>query len=324
VDLAEGLVLIQIFTRRVCKGLCGQGQQVQAGSIQTAIGAIGKMIELAGYMNLLHQPGTMNYHAALKMQVEGYKHNDPATKKQWAVPVTVPNLVYLATWNTLDCRAWAIGELVLIAFYFLLRVGEYTFATGQRRTQIFCLQDVKLFSDQQEIAPHLVHQFWDCINMVSLTIDNQKNGHHGDTISHHALEDKTNPCCLAKALIVWVIDLVNDKAKPETLLCAFWEVPSGSWQFVHSKDIVGMVKKAVPLAGVETSGFLEDNIGSHSLQAGGAMAMYINGQDVMKIQQAGHWTSNTFMTYIHNQLDVVSKGLSQATLQPTPYLNMAK
>jgi len=130
----EGLVLIQIFARRVRKGLCGRGQQVQAGSIQTAIGAVGKTIELAGYMNPLHRPGTTNYHVALKKQIEGYKHEDPTTKKQRAVPVTVPNLVYLATWSTLDRRARAIGELVLIVFYFLLRVGEYTFAMGQQCT----------------------------------------------------------------------------------------------------------------------------------------------------------------------------------------------
>jgi len=275
-------------------------------------------------MNPLHRPGTTNYHAALKMQMEGYKREDPTTKKQRAVPVTVPNLVYLATRSTSDRRARAIGELVLIAFYFLLRVGEYTFSTGQWRTQIFRLQDVKLFADRQEIAPQLAHTAWDRINTVSLTIDNQKNGRRGETISHHALEDKKNPCCPVKALVARVIDLVNDKAKPETLLCAFREVPSGSWKFVRSKDIVDAVKKAVPLEGEHTSGFSEDDVGSHSLRAGGATAMYINGQDAMKIQHAGRWTSNTFMTYIHNQLDVVSKGLSQAMSKVTPYLNMAK
>jgi len=122
---------------------------------------------------------------------------------------------------------------------------------------------------------------------VSLTIDNQKNGRRGDTISHHALEDKTNPYCLVKALIVLVINLVNDNAKPKTLLCAFWEVPSGSWKFVRSKDIVDVVKRAVPLVGEDTLGFSEEDIGLHSLQAGGAMTMYINGWDAMKIQCAG-------------------------------------
>ena len=324
VEPAEGLVLIQIFARRVRKGLCGRGQQVQAGSVQTAIGAVGKTIELAGYMNPLHRPGTTNYHAALKMQIEGYKREDPATQKQRAVPVSIPNLVFLATRTTPDRRARAIGELVLIAFYFLLRVGEYTHATGQRRTQIFRLQDVKLFADRKEITAQMVHQWCERIDTVSLTIDNQKNGCRGETISHHALKDKTNPCCPVKALVARVRDLVSDKAKPETLLCAFRETPAGSWRFIRSKDIVDAVKKAIPLAGDDTSGFSEADVGSHSLRAGGATAMYINGQDAMKIQRAGRWTSNTFMTYIHSQLDVVSQGLSESMSKATPYLNMGK
>jgi len=139
----------------------------------------------------------------------------------------------------------------------------------------------------------MVHHFMDSIDTVSLSIDNQKNGHCGDTIFYHALEDKTNPCCPVKALIMWVIDLVCDKGKPKTLLCAFWDVPASSWQFICSKDIISAVKKAVPLAGVDTSGFSEDNIGSHSLHASGATVMYINRQDAMKIQCTSHWTSNT-------------------------------
>jgi len=42
------------------------------GSIQTALGAINKTIKLDGIANLLHHPGTTNYHAALTMQMETY------------------------------------------------------------------------------------------------------------------------------------------------------------------------------------------------------------------------------------------------------------
>jgi len=215
-------------------------------------------------------------------------------------------------WTGVDC------------ILFSLWVGEYTYAMGQWHTQIICLQDVKLFANCQEITPQWAHQFKEHINTILLTIDNQKNGLCGDTISHHALEDKANPCCLVRALVSRVIDLVRDKAKPETLLCAFQEVPSGSWQFVHSKDIVGAVKKALPLAGVDTLGYLEDNVGLHSLRTGGVTTMYINSHDTKKIQCASCWTSNTFMMYIHNHLDIVWKGLSQAMSTATPYLNMAK
>jgi len=88
-------------------------------------------------------------------------------------------------------------------------------------------------------------------------------------------------------------NLVCDKTKPKTLFCTFWDVSANSWQFICSKNIVSAVKKVVSLAKADTSSFLEDDIESHSLGASGETTMYINRQDAMKIQCAGHWTSNT-------------------------------
>jgi len=55
-------VVLQIFTQRVWEGeYDSQGNQVQTDSIQTALGAIGKTIELAGLPNLLYIASTTNY-----------------------------------------------------------------------------------------------------------------------------------------------------------------------------------------------------------------------------------------------------------------------
>jgi len=43
-----------------------------------------------------------------------------------AVLVRVPNFVFKNTRDIKDTKLKAIGELVPIAFYFLLQVGEYT------------------------------------------------------------------------------------------------------------------------------------------------------------------------------------------------------
>ena len=96
---------------------------VKVGSVQAAIGAIAKVIELAGFTNPLHRPGTTNYHAGIALQMESYRRTDPATIKQTAVSVKIPNFVYENTRISKDRRLRAIGELTLIEFYFLLRVG---------------------------------------------------------------------------------------------------------------------------------------------------------------------------------------------------------
>jgi len=113
-------------------------------------------------------------------------------------------------------------------------------------------------------------------------------------------------------------------ATPDTLLCAFREANSLPWQYVRSSDMVAVVKQAVTATGTQLLGYTPDQVGSHSLRAGGAMALFINKHDAIEIQRAGRWTSTTFMEYIHGQLDVVSIGLSTSMAKITPFLNMAR
>ncbi len=320
---AKRLLVLHVFARWVREGKYGRGQQVKTGSVQTALGAIGKTIELAGYENPLHRLGTTSYHAALALQTETYRREDPVTKKQLAVPVHVPNYIYSTTRKTSDRRLKATGELTLIAFFFLLRIGEYTHhGKSQRRTQQFRLGDIKLFANGQEIQPtQLAHQH-PHIDLASLTIDNQKNGKRGETMSHHTIQEATN-CCPVQALVQRVKDLCTDGATPATLICAFKEAPSLPWQFVRSQDIVKAVQDAIPAMQDNTRNFDKARIGSHSLRAGRATAMFLNDFTAVQIQRAGRWTTTTFLDYIHGQLAATTAGVAQGMARPIPFLNMA-
>jgi hypothetical protein len=57
-------------------------------------------------------------------------------------------------------------------------------------------------------------------------------------------------------------------------------------------------------------GIPADLISSHSLRAGGATALHLNGFDSKTIQILGRWSSDTFLTYIHHQIAAFSHGLS--------------
>jgi len=95
-DKSEQLFFLHVFARRTREGTFGRGRQVQTSSVQAALGVVGKTIELAGLPNPLHKAGTTNYHAALTMQLESYKREDPATIKQLAVPVEIPKTTFTA------------------------------------------------------------------------------------------------------------------------------------------------------------------------------------------------------------------------------------
>jgi len=125
-DQSEQLCFLHVFAQQTQEGTFGQGWQVQTGSIQAALDAISKAIKLDGLPNPLHKAGTTNYHATLMMQMKSYKWEDPAMIKQLTVPVDVPKYIYHTTRKAVDCRIKTIREMILIAFYFLLRVREYT------------------------------------------------------------------------------------------------------------------------------------------------------------------------------------------------------
>ncbi len=52
------------------------------------------------------------------------------------------------------------------------------------------------------------------------------------------------------------------------------------------------------------------------------MALFIQGYDTTAIMKIGRWTSTAFMSYIHEQLDVVSRGAAQSMSEVTPFVNL--
>jgi len=64
---------------------------------------------------------------AIQSLVAGFRREDDAPIPEIAVPVSVPNQWAVVGMNSAARpREQAVGDLSLIAFYYLLRVGEYT------------------------------------------------------------------------------------------------------------------------------------------------------------------------------------------------------
>ena len=62
----------------------------------------------------------------IERMVEGYRRADPPLVPQLAIHISVPNLCYTQASASKDPHQQATGHLILIAYYYLLRVGEYT------------------------------------------------------------------------------------------------------------------------------------------------------------------------------------------------------
>jgi hypothetical protein len=119
--------LLTGFAGLVRTGYYGQGKQVQAGSVSSAITAIGQTIELAINTIPTKIIVSVKLLPCLQQMLDGFRKADAPTQKQLPVEADVPEyLVKLGQdpeARELDC---AIGDLTMVAFYYLLRIGEYT------------------------------------------------------------------------------------------------------------------------------------------------------------------------------------------------------
>ena len=306
------------FADGVRQGDFGRGRRITAQSVDRAIRAVGQTFQLARRRDPTKVDGGRERIIHLRRITEGYRRDDPPARPQLAVPVSV--VAHLQESAAPGTTAAAVADLATIAFFYLLRVGEYTMPSSTRKTRTvqFRVQDVTFYRNGLVIpttAP--LHSLLEA-DGVALCISNQKNGTRGETIYHHALRGQS--ICPVAALarrVESIMATTNDPSLPLSLLC------TGDERHRHvTASMVRMaIRGAVAATGLSQRGILPSRVGSHSLRAGGAMAMKLNGCDLITIMKTGRWTSLTFLTYIHNQIAHLGANITHRMAQPVPFFS---
>jgi hypothetical protein len=89
--------------------------------------AIGQTISLACNNNPTKIAGSDKFIPAIQVMIDGYTKADPPTKKMLPVEANVPKLLVKMGYDKSGLvHSQAVGDLSLIAFYYLLHIGEYT------------------------------------------------------------------------------------------------------------------------------------------------------------------------------------------------------
>ena len=319
-------VVVTAFAARVRKGTYGRGAQIRVSGVTDALAAISKTIELAGQPSPLYR-ADQKYTLSIERMVEGFRREDPPSTPQLAVPVIVPHTCYKAGLLSEDPKITASGCLATIAFYFLLRVGEYTqprfiVRNGKKvratRTKQFSVGDIGFFKDGKILSRTSSLEILLTADAATLKISNQKNGRMGETIHHQAIGKEG---CPIQALARRVHHVLHHKGTVNNLLCDYWK--DGQWMSINSIDIINLVRSSVKTLGLHKNGIDADLVGSHSLRAGGAMALKLNNHSDTTIKKMGRWSSLTFLQYIHTQISHLSKDLSKDMSRDLPFLNIA-
>lgn len=320
-------VVVCGFANRVRTGYYGGGNQIRVQSVTTALSAISKTIQLAGKQSPIYRNAEEDYQLAIARLVEGYRREDPPAVPQLAIPISVPNVCFNNAQTSSDPCTQATGCMILIAFYYLLRVGEYTkpkYTTrnGKQvratRTVQFMVGNVGFFKHGKQIPRSSSLPTLLSCDAATLKITNQKNGRMGSTI-HHKSNGKS--ACPVKALAKRVHHILSNGGASSNLLCDY--SVNGNWHSLTSSNIITMVRTTCTQLKLDEQGIDADLVGAHSLRAGGAMSLKLHGYNDTTIMKMGRWTSLTFLEYIHSQIAHLSEDISKKMSMPLPFLNIA-
>ena len=261
--------------------------------------------------------------------LDGWKQEDPPTLKKLPVEADIPE--YIATMgyqSTSTPKEHAIGDLIIIAFYYLLRVGEYTTKAARensKRTVQFKIEDVTFFQkDEKGVLRQLPRSAADktLMNAASATLklDNQKNGWKGVCI--HQERNGDDITCPVRALARRVIHIRNNTTNWRTTISAIFN--KSVRHDVTDKDIRSSIKYAAEMLQYpELKGIPVERVDTHSLRSGGANALSLSGYSDREIQKMGRWRSATFKEYIREELACFSKGMSKNMKRKFGFVNIA-
>jgi hypothetical protein len=318
------------FAARIRAGYYGRGRQVTTATVTSAITAIGTTIALACGRNPTKiGDGSDRLLPRVSQMLDGMKKHDPLVMKKLPVEADIPDYIAQCSLRpTATQRELAVADLILIAFYYLLRVGEYTVKASRnmtKQTVQFRVKDVTFFrTDQTGTLRQLPRSAPDHdilrADSATLKLDNQKNGWKGVCVHHHTNGHWYH--CPIRALGRRFIHIRGFATDSSTFLSTY----------MHETNVYDVTDKdvsiAVKLAGVALDypakkGIPIARIDTHSLRSGGANALSLTGYSDREIQKMGRWRSATFKEYIREELACFSEGMSTQMHRQFNFVNIA-
>ena len=272
--------------------------------MSSAVTAIGQEISLACEINPTKIMGSDKLVPRLQQTYDGWRKEDPPTTKMLPVESDVPEwLVAQGLRQSATELDMAVGDLTMVAFYYLLRVGEYTIKGARndtKQTVQFKLEDVTFFKKNatgklcclpRGAPDHMLMT----ADGATLKLDNQKNGWKGVCVYHEANGDPIN--CPVRALGQRIRHIRAGNGAGKTFLSAYYV---GTHRFdVTAENISQALKGAArALSYPATKGIPIERINTHSLRSGGANALALSGYTDTQIQKMGRWRGATFKEYI--------------------------
>ncbi|GFH55146.1 hypothetical protein CTEN210_11622 [Chaetoceros tenuissimus] len=301
---------LQVFLHRVRHGFYAANKNpIRARSAEDYLRSIGQT-----YLELGEQDPRLNCHDnidfRLARMIKSYKKKDPPPNRVKPVPLSVIRRIAQIAFSGNSFNQHATADMIIIAFFFLLRPGEYSYSNTD--SDPFLLADVQFWIGHQRLntmtaTPTQLRQ----ATFVSLTFTTQKNGVRGEVIGLSCSGEFY--LCPVKALARRVIHLKQHNAAPNTPLCTYFCQERQRLVHVCPSDITNTLRTNVAALG-PALGFLPSDVSARCLRAAGANALLCANVDSDVIRLLGRWRSDEMLRYLHLQNSQLMQHFSQRML----------
>ena len=245
--------------------------------------------------------------------IAAFKKADPPPHRVKPIPIKVIRSIAGVARLSSCTFSIAVADMIMIAFFYLLRPGEYTASPSD--TQPFDFRSVQLFVGHRSLnllfAPEaelLEARF------ATLTFDQQKNGVRGEVIGLGCSSDPY--LCPVKALARRIVHLRTHQALPTTPLAMVHH--SQRWRPIKPADLTSTLRNHVTILG-PSLGFTPSDVSVRSLRAAGANALLTASVDTDVIRLIGRWRSDEMLRYLHVQNGSLMAGYSRLMLTTGDY-----
>lgn len=298
----DAIPFLQVFATRYRSGVIApRGKAVRARTVEDALRAVAQEMATVGAADpRLNSFGSMDFR--LQRLWKSYKKVDPPPHRVKPVPLRVLRRLHHVAHTAGEQPLLAITDMILLAFFFLLRPGEYTGSPSN--TSPFTLADVQLFAGRRRLPISTCPEAdFALATFCTLTFTDQKNGVKGEVIGLGVSGDPS--FCPVKSMTRRILDLRRHGANQSTILATYYV--NGQGHPVTPSQITTALRSGVHLFDPAELGFLPSDISARSLRAAGAMALLCAQVDTDIIRLIGRWRSDEMLRYLHVQAEPIMR-----------------
>lgn len=265
-----------------------------------------------------HVPGHPDHlEPSVQHLLKAWTNIDPPPRRAPAITPKHLRFLHLYAKQHQSLTLQTIADLTSGAFFFAFRSCKYLMVPVRGKTTLLIVGDVA-FSNKtcNPITDYTTTALIEA-HFVSLTFREQKNNNKNTTRTQQRNQDPLLcPVAIWSRIIIRITS--SPRTSSSTLVCFLHDPNSPVGQpskYISQQSVNYVLRLTCKLHPAFHFGYHHQDIGTHSIRSGAAMALFLADESPHRIMLLGRWSSDAFMAYIRPQVQEWTSGMSNSMLQ---------